>query len=131
MKKVALVLGGIIALWYALILCLPEVADHHGRLAFPISIQHTMQQLSLSQPSYNGAKAQLDKLGWTLSHRGITYQYSLSKHDTATWELVARPNKTSVYCYPWWKRILFADFCRYKINAFRIRAGEEHPETID
>lgn len=132
-RKAALIVGAIVALWYGFVLSMPEVADAHGVPALPMAVQNAMCQLSISQPSYDEAAAQLDRLGWTMSMstRQVSYQFELSRHNSASWELVARPDRDSVYCYPLWKRILWADFCKHRMATYRIRAGEQYPEEIE
>jgi len=126
-----LIVGAIIALWYGFILSLPELSDKHGVPALPMAVQNAMYQLSLNQPSYDEAKVQLDNLGWTISTRQASYQFELSRHDSAAWELVARPDRDSVYCYPLWKRILWADFYKHRMPIYRTRAGEQCFEEIE
>jgi hypothetical protein len=127
-KKVLLVVGALVVVWYALMLSLPKLADGHGVLAFPQVVRSLMKQLAVSGKPYAEVKHEISKLQW--KHGSVEYVPKLSPLDDQSWVLVARPIQSEVYHHSFCARVLFLDFYKHKCPSYRIKMGDEVVESI-
>jgi hypothetical protein len=128
-KYIAVGLLVLVAAWYGFILCLPELADGHGVLAFPARVETEMRALGRSGKPYDEVRAALDDLSW--SWRDITYTPTLTRQGDESWVLVARPNKPKRYSSGFLARLVSLDFHQHTIHTYRIRRGMQYPDIVD
>ena len=128
-KYIAVGLLVLVAGWYGFVLCLPELADGHGELAFPALVGSCMRELGRSGKPYDEVGAAVDGFSW--SWRDITYTPILTRQGDESWVLVARPNKPKRYSRGFLARLVWLDFHQHTIHTYRIRRGMKYPDIVD
>ncbi len=112
-------------LWYAAMLMLPEVADIHGVLAFPVSVRQGLKAIAAECATFEQARNRIRDWDrhWIDHDRKNRYVLALSPKDDGGWTLVATPEKAAVYHYPLWKRLLLLDFYQHVCPTYTTMSG--------